>query len=107
LRRLLLGEELTDPTLSGVLVPEQSRLVRPESFDDWQILGHFQRNRKLIYTPTGKIDPNTPEGRMALTVGGMMSGAELITLKGRFARGKNAKPKFLMLRDQEPGKSTV
>jgi hypothetical protein len=59
-----LFEELKDPTLSGVLVPEQSRIVRPETFDDWPILGHFQRNRKLIYTPTGRIDPNTPEGRI-------------------------------------------
>jgi DNA invertase Pin-like site-specific DNA recombinase len=86
-----LFEELKDPTLSGVLVPEQSRIVRPESFDDWPILGHFQRNRKLIYTPTGRIDPNTPEGRMALTVGGMMSGEELINLRDRFARGKQTK----------------
>src|SRR5215831_19000610 len=68
-----LFEELKDPTLSGVLVPEQSRIVRPETFDDYPILGHFQRNRKLIYTPTGKIDPNTPEGRMALSMGCMMS----------------------------------
>ena len=57
-----LFEELKDPTLSGVLVSEQSRIVRPEGFDDWPILGHFQRNRKLIYTPTGKIDATTPQG---------------------------------------------
>jgi DNA invertase Pin-like site-specific DNA recombinase len=86
-----LFEELKDPTLSGVLVPEQSRIVRPETFDDWPVLAHFQRNHKLIYTPTGRIDPNTPEGRMALTVGGMISGEELITLRDRFNRGKATK----------------
>jgi DNA invertase Pin-like site-specific DNA recombinase len=86
-----LFEELKDPTLSGILVPEQSRIVRPETFDDYPILGHFQRNKKLIYTPTGRIDPNTPEGRMALTVGGMMSGEELHNLRSRFARGKATK----------------
>lgn len=79
---------LTDPTLSGVLIPEQSRLVRPLGFDDWQVLGHFQRNKKKIFTPTGVIDPNTPEGRMALTMGGFMSGEELHNLLARFSRGK-------------------
>lgn len=83
--------EMTDPTLSGVLTAEQSRIVRPETFDDYPILGHFQRNKKLIYTPTGKIDPNTPEGRTALSFGCMMSGEELHTLKSRWARGKNTK----------------
>jgi DNA invertase Pin-like site-specific DNA recombinase len=82
--------ELSDPTLAGILVPEQSRLVRPDTFDDYHVLAHFQRNRKMIYTPTGRIDPTTPEGRMTLTVGGMISGEELHTLKSRFARGKNS-----------------
>jgi len=86
-----LFKELEDPTLAGVVTSEQSRIVRPESFDDYPILGHFQRNKKLIYTPTGRIDPNTPEGRMALTVGGMMSGEELHNLRSRFARGKATK----------------
>lgn len=80
--------ELGDPTLAGLLVPEQSRIVRPENFDDWAVLAHFQKNRKCIFTPTGKIDPNTPEGRMTLTMGAMMSSEELHNLKSRFARGK-------------------
>jgi len=40
-----LFEELKDPTLSGVLVSEQSRLVRPETFDDYRILGIFQKHQ--------------------------------------------------------------
>lgn len=82
---------LEDPTLVGILANEQSRIERPEDFGSWQILARIQKLKKVIFTPTGRIDPNTPEGRMALTLGGFMSGEELHLLKSRFARGKMIK----------------
>jgi DNA invertase Pin-like site-specific DNA recombinase len=86
-----LFEELKNPTLSGVLVPEQSRVFRPENYGDYAILDHFARNHKLIYTPTARIDPTTPEGRMTLVMGGLMSGEELHKIKERCQRGKAVK----------------
>lgn len=77
-----------NPRIVGAVGNEQSRFARPEFFDDWHVVARFQRMRKMIFTPTGRIDPNTPEGRMALTMGGFMSGEELHNLKSRFARGK-------------------
>jgi DNA invertase Pin-like site-specific DNA recombinase len=78
-----LFEELKDPALSGVLVPDQSRVFRPENYGDYAILDHFACNGKLIYTPTGRIDPTTPEGRMTLVMGGLISGEELHRIRDR------------------------
>ena len=72
----------------GIVVAEQSRLFRPDGFDDYGILAYFQKSRKLIYTPGDVIDPNTPGGRATLVMNGLMSGEELHRMKDRFASGK-------------------
>lgn len=77
-----------DPLVRGVVVPEQSRIFRPENFSDYAILDHFARNKKLIYTPTAVIDPTTPEGRMSLVLNGMMSGEELHKIRTRCGGAK-------------------
>jgi DNA invertase Pin-like site-specific DNA recombinase len=67
----------------GILVAEQSRLVRPEDLSLFQVFGLFQRMRKMIWTPTAAIDPTTPEGMMLLGINGLMDGLELGKLKAR------------------------
>jgi DNA invertase Pin-like site-specific DNA recombinase len=67
----------------GILVAEQSRLVRPETFDLFAVFGLFQKLRKMIWTPTAAIDPATPEGAMLLGVSGLMDGLELGKMKAR------------------------
>jgi DNA invertase Pin-like site-specific DNA recombinase len=81
----------TVPTLTGVITSEQSRIFRPEEYGDYAILDHFSRNRKLIYTPTARIDPTTSEGRMTLVMGGLMSGEELHKIRDRCNGGKMTK----------------
>jgi DNA invertase Pin-like site-specific DNA recombinase len=65
----------------GVLVAEQSRLVRPENFDAFTVFGIFLH--KMIWTPTAAIDPCTKEGAMLLGVTGLMSGIDLTLMKER------------------------
>ena len=86
-----LFKELTDPTLAGVQVAEQSRIFRPEHWADYAILDYFAKNRKLIFTPDSRIDPCTPEGRMALTFSGVMCGEELHRIRERCNGGKQKK----------------
>ena len=84
----LFRELETDPTLAGIVVSEQSRLVRPEKFEHYTVLDIFARNRKMIWTPGGVIDATTEEGIMSLTLNGMMSGQELRKIKDRCISGK-------------------
>jgi DNA invertase Pin-like site-specific DNA recombinase len=86
--------DLENPALglAGLLTPEQSRLVRPLNSEDFAaVLGPFERNKKVIYTPTARLDPNTSEGKMLLWFGGLRDGEELKILRDRFQRGKAAK----------------
>jgi hypothetical protein len=80
--------DLKSGAADGVIVAEQSRLVRPEYWEDFGILDHFKRNRKLVWTPSTCIDPNTREGWYILTCGAMISGDELQTLRERLDGGK-------------------
>jgi DNA invertase Pin-like site-specific DNA recombinase len=83
-----LFEDLKRSDIEGVIVAEQSRIFRPEDFSDFAILDHFKRNRKFIWTPSERIDPNTREGRLSLTMHGAMSGDELQRIRERTMGGK-------------------
>ena len=74
----------------GILVAEQSRLVRPESFDLFAVFGLFQKMRKMIWTPTAAIDPTTPEGAMLLGITGLMDGLELGKMKARMLGARDS-----------------
>jgi DNA invertase Pin-like site-specific DNA recombinase len=91
--------ELSDPTLAGVVVAEQSRLIRPENYGDVAIFDLFANNKKLIYTPSETVDPTNSAGRMSLTLRAMMSREELTTLRERMNGGKQEKRE----RGQHPG----
>ena len=80
--------DLKSGAAKGVLVAEQSRLVRPQYWQDFAILDHFKKNHCFVFTPTERIDPCTQAGWYTLTVGGMVSGGELQNMVDRFQRGK-------------------
>lgn len=85
--------DLKTGATGGVIVAEQSRLVRPGDWTGFGILDHFRKNKRLIYTPSTAINPNTREGWYTLTVGGMISGDELQTLRERLEGGKQERRK--------------
>jgi len=72
----------------GVFVAEQSRYVRPGKWKDYGVLDVLKDNKKLLWTPGDRFDPATRGGWYALTVGGMISGDELNTLRERLDGGK-------------------
>jgi DNA invertase Pin-like site-specific DNA recombinase len=95
--------ELSDPTLAGVVVAEQSRLIRPENYGDVAIFDLFANNKKLIYTPSETVDPTNSAGRMSLTLRAMMSREELVTLRDRMNGGKRDKRE----KGQHPGGAQI
>jgi DNA invertase Pin-like site-specific DNA recombinase len=95
----LFRELATDPTLTGIVVSEQSRLFRPEQFGDYSILDIFSAHKKLIYTPGEVIDAASDAGVLNLTLNGMMSGQELRKIKDRCNTGK----RILRERGGNPG----
>ena len=80
--------DLRSGAADGVIVAEQSRLVRPGRWSDFGILDIFRDNKRQIWTPSARIDPNTKEGWYVLTCGGMISGDELKTLYDRLVGAK-------------------
>lgn len=82
-----LFRDLKKPNIAGIVVNEQSRLFRPDGWDDYAVLTPFKENRKLIYTPSEVIDPNNDAGETILTINGLMSGQELKRIRARTQRG--------------------
>jgi hypothetical protein len=85
-----LEEMKNDSTISGILVPEQSRIFRPDPdhLETYGILSRFKKYKKLIYAPDGILDMNKQGDRMGAMVKGIMAGEEIEVMKDRFARGK-------------------
>lgn len=86
-------EDLKRPDVAGVIVSEQSRLLRPMEFGDFALLDHFLKNKKFVFTMSEKLDPNSQHGFTALTVHAMMAGNELREIHKRFADGKEVERK--------------
>jgi DNA invertase Pin-like site-specific DNA recombinase len=78
-----LFEELKDSGLRGIVISEQSRLIRPDNFSDVAIFDEFSLNGKVIFLPTEMIDPSTPSGWINCLINAMMSGQELKQIKSR------------------------
>lgn len=108
--------DLRSGAADGVIVAEQSRLVRPGRWSDFGILDIFRDNKRQIWTPSARIDPNTKEGWYILTCGGMISGDELKTLydrlvgakqelrdEGKHAGGDHMLPRYVrFVRERDP-----
>ena len=56
-------ELMRSPEIHGVVTKEFSRLMRPENFDDYQLLQHFAETKTILYLPEGPIDLGSKMGR--------------------------------------------
>ena len=99
--------DLRSGAADGVIVAEQSRLVRPGRWSDFGILDIFRDNKRQIWTPSARIDPNTKEGWYILTCGGMISGDELKTLYDRLCRSEARTPRRGQARGRRPHAAQV
>ncbi len=71
------------PDISGVVVREFSRIMRPDCFGDYMLFHVFQESETILYLPEGPIDFNTRPGRLAGAVRAAMAGLERSDLTER------------------------
>ncbi len=64
------------PEVDGVVVAAIDRLMRPDDFSCFSIYDHFLKQRKLIWTPSSRLDVHEDSGFMEALVSGMMAGLD-------------------------------
>jgi DNA invertase Pin-like site-specific DNA recombinase len=68
--------DLARADIAGVCVSAVDRLVRPGFLGDLAVFDHFQRNRKLIFSPGQVIDVESEAGWLVSGMFGLSSGLE-------------------------------
>ena len=64
------------PEVDGVVMAAIDRLMRPDDFSSFSIYDHFLKQRKLIWTPSSRLDVHEDSGFMEALVSGMMAGLD-------------------------------
>jgi len=96
---------MADPSIHGIVCREFSRLMRPESFADYALLGVFQDTNTILFLPEGPIDFGSADGRLMGGLKALIDGNERIELvkkmwsakehrrrTGGFAQNQNCLP---------------
>jgi hypothetical protein len=86
-------ELMRSPEIHGVVTKEFSRLMRPENFDDYQLLQHFADTKTILYLPEGPIDLGSKMGRLMGGVRALFAGVEREEIRERVWGAKEAKRK--------------
>jgi DNA invertase Pin-like site-specific DNA recombinase len=84
-------ELMRSPEIHGVVTKEFSRLMRPENFDDYQLLQHFADTKTILYLPEGPIDLGSKMGRLLGGVRALIAGAEREDIRERVWGAKEVK----------------
>jgi DNA invertase Pin-like site-specific DNA recombinase len=77
--------------IQGVIAREFSRLMRPESFSDYALLGAFADSRTMLYLPEGPIDFSDKMGCFMGTIRAAMAGLERREILERVWAAKEVK----------------
>src|ERR1039458_7540923 len=73
--------------IQGVVSREFSRLMRPDDFSDYVLLGVFQKCNVVLYLPEGPVNLNEKMGRLMASVQAAIAGFERSTIRERLFRG--------------------
>ena len=73
--------------IQGVVAREFSRLMRPDDFSDYVLLGVFQKCNVVLYLPEGPVNLNEKMGRLMASVQAAIAGFERSTIRERLFRG--------------------
>ena len=84
-------ELMRSPDIHGVVTKEFSRLMRPENFDDYQLLQHFADTKTILYLPEGPIDLGSKMGRLMGGMRALFAGVEREEIRERVWGAKEAK----------------
>jgi DNA invertase Pin-like site-specific DNA recombinase len=76
---------------AGIVLKEESRLMRPEAFGDYSLLGLLEANNVKLFMVDREIDLGTPDGKFWAHVKFGMSGYERTLIRDRMVGGKRAK----------------
>jgi DNA invertase Pin-like site-specific DNA recombinase len=80
--------DLARPDIAGAVVSAVDRLVRPGFLGDLQVFDHFQRSRKLLFTPGQVIDVESEAGWLVSGMFGLSAGLEKRAILKRTLSGK-------------------
>lgn len=75
----------------GVVLREESRLMRPEAFGDYSLLGILEANNVKLFLVDREIDLSTPDGKLWAQIKFGMSAYERTLIRDRMVTGKKAK----------------
>ncbi len=76
---------------AGVVLKEESRLMRPESFGDYEVFETLQEYNVSLYLLDRVVDFSTYEGRFMATLMAAVAGRERAIIRERTLGGKRAK----------------
>jgi DNA invertase Pin-like site-specific DNA recombinase len=82
---------MKSPEIHGVVTCEFSRLIRPESFEDYVLLQAFVDSNTVLYLPEGPLDLSTKMGRLMGSMRAAIAGLERTEILERVSRAKEEK----------------
>lgn len=74
---------IESPEITGVVVREFSRVMRPDNFSDYVLFQVFQDTGTLLYLPDGPLDLNSKTGKLVAGLRAIMAGNELSEIRER------------------------
>ncbi len=89
MQRLL--KMIENPLISGVVVREFSRVMRPDNFADYVLLQTFQDTGTILYLPDGPIDFSSKSGRLLGSIRAAIAGLERTEILERVWSAKEEK----------------
>ncbi len=84
---------IEDPEISGVVVREFSRVMRPDNFGDFVLFQAFQDTGTMLYLPDGPLDLNSKTGKLLAGLRAIIAGNELTEIRERIFSAKEEKRK--------------
>ncbi|MGH9747264.1 MAG: recombinase family protein [Candidatus Acidiferrales bacterium] len=74
---------IESPEITGVVVREFSRVMRPDNFGDYVLFQAFQDTGTLLYLPDGPLDLNSKTGKLVAGLRAIIAGNELSEIRER------------------------
>jgi DNA invertase Pin-like site-specific DNA recombinase len=81
---------IEDPTITGLVAKEFSRVMRPDRFADMILLDVLAATNTLLYLPDGPVDLSSGSGRLLGGIRALMAGEERRQIVDRMKDAKEA-----------------
>lgn len=88
---LRLLQRLATNEVGGIVITRMDRLLRPDKYGDFALLGAIQSAGAMIFDETGVIDLSSDHGFLSAGFSALFAGQEIRTFKRRVSAGKEIK----------------